>query len=44
MKEIGLKDYELCAWDGYVVPKGAPKELKDQLPGAGKVQKRPKGH
>lgn len=31
MKEIGLKDYELCAWDGYVVPKGAPKELKDQL-------------
>ena len=31
MKEIGRKDYELCAWDGYVVPKGAPKELKDKL-------------
>lgn len=34
MKEIGLKDYELCAWDGYVVPKGAPQSLREQLSAA----------
>ncbi|MCD8339090.1 MAG: tripartite tricarboxylate transporter substrate binding protein [Burkholderiales bacterium] len=24
LKELGLKDYELYAWDGYVFPKGTP--------------------
>ncbi len=31
LKELGLKDYELYAWDGFVFPKGTPEEYVTKM-------------
>lgn len=34
LQELGIKDYDLCAWDGYVLPKGVQESSVQRLSNA----------